>query len=130
MGEAPRALKALEHQGVVEAEARDLHELRASPLHGPPRSASVASASGAGDAARHHRASQEAVAGQALVQPQELLAEAEAVGVAPGEAGVVDDHPDVADVVVEPLELEQRPPAARPPAAARRAPASASSAWQ
>src|SRR5438445_4485799 len=44
---------------------------------------------------------------QALVEPQNLLPDAEAVRVAEAESCVVDDHAHVADVVVDPLELEE-----------------------
>src|SRR6185295_13077329 len=51
--------------------------------------------------------------GGAPVEPQQLLADAEAVRMAKAEARVVHDHADVGDVVVEPLQLEQdgAPPA-------------------
>ena len=45
--------------------------------------------------------------GETLVESKELLADPEAVRVPEGEAGVVDDHAHVTDVVVDPLELEQ-----------------------
>ena len=44
---------------------------------------------------------------QPLVQAQEPLADPEAVRVGGGEARVVGDHAEVADVVVQPLELEE-----------------------
>src|SRR5437867_8979034 len=47
------------------------------------------------------------MAGESGVEAEHLLAQPEAVGVAERESGVVDDHADVADVVVEPLELEK-----------------------
>ena len=45
--------------------------------------------------------------GQALVEPEELFADPEAVCMAEAEAGVVDDHAHVTDVVVDSLELQQ-----------------------
>ena len=45
--------------------------------------------------------------GEPLVEAKQLFAKAEAVSVAEGEAGIVHDHADVADVVVQTLELEE-----------------------
>ena len=50
------------------------------------------------------------MAGEPLVEPQQLFANSEAVRVPEGESGVVHDHADVADVIVDPLELEQDEP--------------------
>ena len=60
-----------------------------------------------GDAAGDDAAAQQPVAGQTLVQAQQPLADAEAVRVGNGEAGVGGDHAEVGHVVVEPLHLQQ-----------------------
>ena len=59
------------------------------------------------DASGHEAAAQETVAGEPLVQPEEALANAEAVCVRHGEPGVVGDHAEVRHVVVEALHLEE-----------------------
>ena len=107
LGQPPGALQALEHHRVVEGEARDLLELGGERLDGGRDLAERRACDRAGDATRHDGAAQQPVAGGARVQPTELLADPETVRVAEGEAGVVDDHADVGDVVVEPFELEE-----------------------
>ena len=56
-------------------------------------------------------AAQQPVPGHSSVVPQQFLAQPLGVDVGDPEADVVGDHPEVGDVVIEPLQLEQeRPP--------------------
>jgi hypothetical protein len=61
-------------------------------------------------AARDDAAAEEAVSGDIDVDPEELLADAQGVGVGDAEADVVAEGADVGDVVVQPFELEEDGP--------------------
>ncbi len=58
-------------------------------------------------ATRNDAAPEQAIARQALVEAQQPLADPEAVRMGGGEPGIVRDHPEVRDVVVQPLQLQQ-----------------------
>src|SRR5256885_876480 len=90
-----------------------------APARSGPGAANTApGAARAGDAAGHEGAGEQRMAGQPRVEPQQPLAQPEAVRVAEGVARVVHDHADVADMVVEALQLEQHD--AKPQGALRR----------
>src|SRR5689334_3766053 len=104
-GQPPGALETIHDQGVLEREAHDLVEVLARGLELPEQiqvSRQVVS-----DAPGDNRAAQQPVAGEALVQTQQALANAEAMRMRHGVAGVVDNHAEVAYVVVEPLHLQE-----------------------
>ena len=105
-GQPPGALQPLEHHGVVERQRRHVGKLAHEPID-IAREVRRRCRRHARDAAGDHDATQEPVTGQPLVEAQQLFAEPEAVRVTEGEARVVQDHADVADVVVEALQLEQ-----------------------
>src|SRR5262249_13359969 len=115
--QSPRALEPLEDHRVVEAEPHDRSELGDQGLNPRCRVGQPRHRDRSRNAARHHRAAEQPMPGQALVESKQLLADPEAVRVPEGESGVVDDHADVADVVVNTLELE---PDDAEPAGARR----------
>ena len=74
VGQAPGALQPLEHHRVVEGEPCDVDELGDNALDLARRGLELGGGDGAGDAAGHHGAPEQAVAGEARVEAQELLA--------------------------------------------------------
>src|SRR5438093_1182103 len=59
------------------------------------------------DSPRNDSAPQEAVAREALVEPEQALADPKTMGMGDRIAGVVGDHAEVGHVIVEPLHLQE-----------------------
>ena len=106
-------MQPLEHQAVVQRQLGDLQELGDEASDRRRQLPEGGCSHRIADTARHDGAPQQTVTGEPLVEAKQLFAKAEAVSVAEGEAGIVHDHADVADVVVQTLELEEHHPEPR-----------------
>ena len=104
-GQAAGALETVGHERVAEAEGDDLVEVADGGVHfaGDVDAGRRID----GHAARHEATAQQAIAGDALVEPQQPLADPEAVRMGHGEARVVGDHAEIRHVVVEAFQLEK-----------------------